>query len=704
MALPTVQQVGSNVTNAGAVAADIPITGIAIDDYVVMVIEHADEAVAKPTPSATAGFGTWTQIGTTVVQGGVRLTVWGAFVTSVPVTAPTVSDSGDHQQHRCIRIRGTDLTTPVHGTQASTDATSDTSGSITGFTTTVNDCLIILCAAGDLPDATGTTEYSAWTNTNLANLTERADNSVATGNGGAKAIATGELATAGPIGDTTYTKVNAAVKAHLCIAIQPPGIGTTSEKTGALVAGTSASGDRVREKPAAGALVADTSASGADVRTAAETGSLVADTTAASVRVRTANRTGAVLANARPQGEWYGEWPRARYPGAATYPGATTYPGFFGVTENVYEKTGSLVAGGALAGEDVREAAETGSLTAAGLSSGADSFEPTETGALATAGQLAGADVFAAAETGALTAGSTLVGVDVHEAARTGSLTAGTRQAGTSERIAGGVPRRVLVAWVELETPAAVDVGGVVHAKTGTLAAGTQATGTDVYTAAETGALAASGRLAGADAFQATETGVITPKAFVAATDAFTAAETGSITTNAFLAGSAVTTGGTTYNKAGSLTTSGLLAGVDAFTAAKTGTLTTGVLLAGGRIREKPRTGTVQTSVITAGTDSVTFTEAGVVATAAAMSATDVFTAIEAGTIATVALVAGFAVPPVGVSVVQTVPFDTPTPGGQTTSQPVHQSFAAPTPIGTLSSAPSTTTFDAPQPVAETPS
>ncbi len=97
---------------------------------------------------------------------------------------------------RIIAIRGAAASgNPWDVTAGGVEATSDTSGSIPGATTTVNNTLVVVAVAGSLPDASGTANFSAWTNANLTNLTERADNTATAGNGGALGIATGEKAT-----------------------------------------------------------------------------------------------------------------------------------------------------------------------------------------------------------------------------------------------------------------------------------------------------------------------------------------------------------------------------------------------------------------------------------------------------------------------------------------------------------------------------
>ena len=218
----------SNNTAAGSYTSNLPVSAPAIGDRAVLVIAHRDNALATPTPSDTAGFGPWTQVPSSpVVQGAARLTVWTAVVESTSPTAPVVSDSGDHQQSRLFYVSHPDGTPEVHVVQSSVDATSDTSGVATSPTTTRADCLVFLFAASDTPDANGTTEFSAVANAGLTSVAELADNSVQTGGGSSKLIASGEKITAGAISNWTYTKANAGVKAQLVVAISPPIAGTT---------------------------------------------------------------------------------------------------------------------------------------------------------------------------------------------------------------------------------------------------------------------------------------------------------------------------------------------------------------------------------------------------------------------------------------------------------------------------------------------
>ena len=106
--------------------------------------------------------------------------------------------------------------------EKSSEGTEDTSGDATGYTTTSADCLIAVIVGSAKPDSLGTAEISAPTNASLANVTERADNAGNSGNGGHVGLITGELATAGATGNTTYTKATTAYKWHYVVALRPP--------------------------------------------------------------------------------------------------------------------------------------------------------------------------------------------------------------------------------------------------------------------------------------------------------------------------------------------------------------------------------------------------------------------------------------------------------------------------------------------------
>jgi hypothetical protein len=120
-----------------------------------------------------------------------------------------------------IAIRGAVTSgNPWDVTAGGVESTSDTSGSIPGATTTVANTLVVTAIATSLPDASGTANFSAWTNSNLTSVTERTDNTVTAGNGGGLGITTGVKATAGAYGNTTVTCASSATKGMMSIAIK----------------------------------------------------------------------------------------------------------------------------------------------------------------------------------------------------------------------------------------------------------------------------------------------------------------------------------------------------------------------------------------------------------------------------------------------------------------------------------------------------
>lgn len=158
-----------------------------------------------------------------------RLTVLSRIATGTDPT--TTSASSNHVVGRIIGVQsGTfDTVDWLHVVGAGNTQTTTTSVSITGITTTVNDCLILACSAGDLPDATGTAEFSSPANASLANVTERIDNTTALGNGGAILMITGDLATAGASGTTTATAANTGVRSNVTVSIAPPAAAGTAD-------------------------------------------------------------------------------------------------------------------------------------------------------------------------------------------------------------------------------------------------------------------------------------------------------------------------------------------------------------------------------------------------------------------------------------------------------------------------------------------
>ena len=219
---------GTVAANTAAITPALP-AGIAVNDILLLFLETGNETITIPTPNG----GTWAEVtnspqgtGTTGAAGtGTRLTVfWSRY--NGTQGAPTTSDSGNHQLGRMIAIRGAVTSgDPWDITAGGVEAVSDTSGSIPGATTTVANTLVVAAIATALPDATGTTNFSLWTNGDLASLTERTDNTTNQGNGGGLGIVTGTKTTAGAYSNTAVTiaAAGSSYKGMMSIAIKPGG-------------------------------------------------------------------------------------------------------------------------------------------------------------------------------------------------------------------------------------------------------------------------------------------------------------------------------------------------------------------------------------------------------------------------------------------------------------------------------------------------
>ena len=225
--IPTFVAAGAVASNAAAITPALP-AGIATNDILLLFLETANQAISISNQNG----GTWAavanspqSVGTAGGSNGTRLTVfWSRY--NGTQGAPTTSDSGNHQLGRIIALRGAATSgDPWDVTAGGTESTVDTSGAIPGATTTVANTLVVAAIATSLPDASGTANFSAWTNSNLSSVAERTDNTVTAGNGGGLGLATGGKATAGAYGNTAVTCATASTKAMLSIALKPAGGG-----------------------------------------------------------------------------------------------------------------------------------------------------------------------------------------------------------------------------------------------------------------------------------------------------------------------------------------------------------------------------------------------------------------------------------------------------------------------------------------------
>lgn len=226
-----VRAVGTVAAGTGAISPGKP-AGTLEGDLLIMVAESGGATASTEANAALTASG-WTSPPAPYAdqkKGNTRLTVLYRIATGTDPT--TTNDTGDHQIARIIAIKaGTfDLEAPFNvaavGTQGATKSVS-----IPGATTTRDNCLVIACASGHLPDATTTAEFGAPTNASLSGLTERIDNTTSEGDGGALYVASGLKAAKGAYSATTCTAVTEAERGVISLAINPPAYVQHSELT-----------------------------------------------------------------------------------------------------------------------------------------------------------------------------------------------------------------------------------------------------------------------------------------------------------------------------------------------------------------------------------------------------------------------------------------------------------------------------------------
>lgn len=218
MTLPTVVGVGTVSASTGDATPGLP-SGWAANDIHLMVVEQSPVNNFGAAPSG------WVLVtncqqkpGSLATDGNIQV-FWRRAVAGDPDPA-TMVDTINHTSARIIGVRGCVTTgNPWDVTNGGTEA-AGLNVTITGNTTTVNDCLIVIFGGTGI-DQDSTIEWSLFVNTDLANLTERMDNYNSQGNGGGFACATGQKATAGAYGNTTAAIVNSDTKAWCTIALKP---------------------------------------------------------------------------------------------------------------------------------------------------------------------------------------------------------------------------------------------------------------------------------------------------------------------------------------------------------------------------------------------------------------------------------------------------------------------------------------------------
>jgi hypothetical protein len=296
MAFPTYVAAGAASDLLGAITPALP-AGILTDDVLLLFIETANQAITIPTPNG----GTWTQV-TNSPQGtgggggadATRLTIfWSRY--NGTQGAPTTSDSGDHQLGVIHAFRDCKTTgNPFNISSGNFDGGDNTAVSVTGATTTVADCLVVVAATSTRE--TGTENFGAtWTNADLASITTRGTHAGTAGNDGLMVVVTGTKATAGAYAATTNTMATGSENGMMTVALEPSAI----TGTGALVSGaTDVTGAGASSSTGTGALVSGAAdVTGVGSVTWVATGALVSGATdVTGAGLATWEATGALLA------------------------------------------------------------------------------------------------------------------------------------------------------------------------------------------------------------------------------------------------------------------------------------------------------------------------------------------------------------------------------------------------------------------------
>ena len=229
MTAPTFVAAGTFASGTGAITPGLP-AGLADDDLLIAIFETANQAITLSgwTELASSPQGT----GTAAAIGAVSLTAFYKFYTTGD-TAPTSSDSGNHQAGRIFAFRGVDTTTPIEDTAGSTVAASNIQALPT-VTSTSADALVLYLVANDRDIATTNTQFRSdqWLSPNAdAAGTEIADDFSTSGVGGGIGAAYSVVTTPVTLSGATLQLAgsNAFASGIISVVLKPVSAGGSSE-------------------------------------------------------------------------------------------------------------------------------------------------------------------------------------------------------------------------------------------------------------------------------------------------------------------------------------------------------------------------------------------------------------------------------------------------------------------------------------------
>jgi hypothetical protein len=195
------------------------------DDIGVLIIETANEDATISSPSGWTQFSVSPQSSTGATSANpTRMTAFWKRATSGAESNVVTASSTNHSAGVIITFRGC-ITSgdPVQAIQGETDEAASVGVSITGVTTTEDDCEVLYVAVTGRDIASA--RYTSETNASLTSLTERHDAGSSAGNGGHIALWTGIKTTAGATGTLTGLSSDAYERGQMCVAFKVAGGG-----------------------------------------------------------------------------------------------------------------------------------------------------------------------------------------------------------------------------------------------------------------------------------------------------------------------------------------------------------------------------------------------------------------------------------------------------------------------------------------------
>jgi hypothetical protein len=218
---PWFRAVGVNTGAATALSVAWP-AGHVADDIGVLILETENQAI---TVSGWTEFTNSPQgTGTGGSAGSTRLTAFWKRATSSAEADAATNDSGDHQVGAIYVFRNcTASGDPYDSTTGGVVTPASTSASMTGVTTSVDNCLVLSIVTFSTDISAGTPQLSAWANATLQTFGEMFEGSATAGNGGGYGMGAGFKATAGATGTSTATLATSSTQGWMTIALRATG-------------------------------------------------------------------------------------------------------------------------------------------------------------------------------------------------------------------------------------------------------------------------------------------------------------------------------------------------------------------------------------------------------------------------------------------------------------------------------------------------